>query len=186
MPERVCVFVDGSNFYNTLREAGKPVNISFKKLSVELIALKPDRQLVQIYYYNSPLPRPVNTDPDFAKKDLERKRQQKFLNALGWVPNLTTKLGYLRKLPSGEFVEKRVDVMLATDLVVFALKNLYDVAIVMSCDADYGYAIETVKSETGKHVELATVAGAKCFDLRTLCDDYIQFDDAFLNRCLHP
>lgn len=69
MPDRLCVFVDGSNFYNSLRDLGKPVNISFRKLGLELTTVKPDRQLVQLYYYNSPLPAPFRSDPDYARKD---------------------------------------------------------------------------------------------------------------------
>jgi len=186
MPDRLCIFVDGSNFYNSLRDLGKPVNISFRKLSQELTAAKPGRQLVQLCYYNSPLPTPYRNDPDYNRKDTERRRQQTFFNALRMTPNLTAKFGYLRRLPNGDYVEKRVDVMLATDLVVLGLKNLYDVAMVLSCDADYGYAIETVKHETGKHVELVSVIGSKSFDLRTICDDHISMDDAFLAKCLHP
>jgi uncharacterized LabA/DUF88 family protein len=186
MPDRLCIFIDGSNFYNSLKDLGKPVNISFRKLAQELASVRPNRQLVQVYYYNSPLPTPYKTDPDYTRKDQERRKQQAFFNALRLTPNLTTKYGYLRRLPTGEYVEKRVDVMLATDLVLLGIKNIYDVAIVISCDADYGYAIETVKAETGKHIELATVCGSKSYDLRTICDDYISLDDSFLDRCLHP
>ena len=155
MADRVCIFIDGSNFYSCLKESDRPVNIAFGKLSAELVGARPDRRLTQLYYYNCPLPRPAATDPDFARKEGERRRQQRFLSALRYVPHLTFRAGRLQRLPGGALVEKKVDVMLATDLLVLAVNRTYDVGIVVSCDADYSYAIEAVKRETGVAIELA-------------------------------
>ena len=34
--DRVCIFMDGSNFYHALKEAGLPVNVDFGKLGTTL------------------------------------------------------------------------------------------------------------------------------------------------------
>ena len=44
--------------------------------------------------------------------------------------------------------------MLATDLLEYAWDGLYDVAILVSGDADFAYALQAVKN-MGKHVEVA-------------------------------
>ena len=33
--DRVCIFIDGSNFYHALKEAGLPVNVDFGKLGTQ-------------------------------------------------------------------------------------------------------------------------------------------------------
>ncbi len=54
--ERVCIFIDGSNFYHALKEASLPVNVDFGKLGANLT--RPNRRHIHTYYYNAPLIRP--------------------------------------------------------------------------------------------------------------------------------
>ena len=73
---------------------------------------------------------------------------------------------------SGGLVEKGVDVRLATDMVTNGFKNLYDVAILISGDADFSHAIQAVK-DVGKHVEVAYPLKAKpAPDLLRVADVY--------------
>jgi len=53
------------------------------------------------------------------------------------------------------FVEKGVDVALATDLLAMAWENAYDAAVIVSGDADYAGAVTKVMSK-GKNVEVAS------------------------------
>jgi len=55
--------------------------------------------------------------------------------------------------------------MLAIDILTLAFKDRYDVAILVSSDADCKHAIEVVKFETGKMVELHPVEGSKAYGL---------------------
>jgi len=57
-------------------------------------------------------------------------------------------------MAQGVPVEKGVDVMLATDLLHYAWIDLYDVAVLVSGDCDFAYALQAVKN-MGKHVEIA-------------------------------
>jgi len=54
---------------------------------------------------------------------------------------------------SGNIREKGVDVKLSIDLVVGAVDNLYDTAIVISSDTDIIPAIQYVQKALGKKVE---------------------------------
>ncbi len=181
--DRVCLFIDGSNFYHALREAGWPVSIDFQKLAGELTG--PDRRLVHTYYYNTPLTRPRPDDPDFDRKDRKVRSQQRFLNALRFIPNLTFRPGRFQRLPNGTQVEKGVDVALAVDMLTLAFKDRYDVAILISSDADFRAAVETVKFETGKVVELCQVEGARAYDLITAASVVRPITRELIEGCLY-
>jgi len=179
--DRVCIFIDGSNFYHALKDAALAVNVDFGKLSAELTG--PDRQHIHTYYYNTPLSRPRRDDPLFAEKEEQCRRQQRFFNALRFVPNLTFKPGRFQRLPDGGQVEKAVDVMLAIDVLTLAFKDRYDVAILVSSDADYKHAIEAIKFETGKVVELRQVEGSKAYDLITAASIYKPITREIIDAC---
>ena len=180
--DRICIFIDGSNFYHALAEAEKPKSIDFGKLSLALTGL--DRKHVQTYYYNTPLPHPDSRDRDCKVKESRRRDQQKFFNALRFVPNLTFKMGRFQKLPAGNLVEKGIDVMIAVDMLILAYKNAYDTAILISSDADFKSAIEVLKFDFGKRVELHQVVGSKAYDLITVCSSYHPITDEILSSCL--
>lgn len=180
--DRVCIFIDGSNFYHALAEAGKPKNIDFGKLALALCGS--DRKHIQTYYYNTPLPHPDPKDRDFKAKESRRRDQQRFFNALRFVPNLTFKTGRFQKLPNSSLVEKGIDVMIAVDMLILAYKNAYDTAILISSDADFKSAIEVLKFDFGRRVELHQVVGSKAYDLITVCSSYHPITDEIINSCL--
>jgi uncharacterized LabA/DUF88 family protein len=180
--DRVCIFIDGSNFYHALKDAKLPVTVDFGRLAIALVG--PDRRHVHTYYYNTPLIRPRHDEPDIAAKDRRCRSQQRFFNALRFIPNLTFKPGRFQRLPGGGQVEKGVDVMLAIDMLTLAFKDRYDVAILVSSDADFKHAIDVVKFETGKRVELRQVAGSKAYSLITAATDYVPIEPDTIHASL--
>jgi len=135
-------------------------------------------------YYNTPLIRPRRDDPDFEAKDERCRSQQRFFNALRFIPNLTVKYGWFRQLPEGGQVEKGVDVMLAVDMVTLGFKDHYDVAILVASDGDYKHAVEAVKLDLGKDVELRLVESVKAYDLITACSIYNPIPMQSIPDCL--
>ena len=103
------------------------------------------RPLFRTYYYN------VLQDPN--QRPEGHREQQEFLDMLKKTPYLEVRLGGM-KLSQGVPVEKGIDIMLATDLLHFAWNNLYEVAILVSGDGDFAYALQAAKN-MGKHVEVA-------------------------------
>ena len=165
---RVCVFIDGSNFYKScLANLGRAdVNLgAFAELLVTT-----NRTLVRTYYYNAPLP------PD-ADED-RRRAQQKFFTALQRTPYFEVRLG---KLVTREVVcktcgdrhnrwhEKGVDMRIGVDMLASASKGLYDVAVLVTGDGDLVEAVKAVK-DLGKHVELATFPIGRSDELATVAD----------------
>lgn len=155
---RVAIFIDGSNLYHSLQENCGRFDVDFAALGQRLAG---DRDLLRIYYYN--VLRDSERDPQ-AYQD-----QQKFLTALHNTPYMETRLGS-SKMRGQVAVEKGVDIMVATDLLKFAWDDLYDVAILVSGDGDFAYAVETVKN-MGKHVEIAAFSTNLSQELAAAADD---------------
>jgi uncharacterized LabA/DUF88 family protein len=181
--DRVCIFIDGSNFYHALKGADLPVKIDFGKLGEKLTGK--GRRHIHTYYYNAGLIAPRPDDPEFAEKDKRCRGQQSFFNALRFVPNLTFRAGSLQQTPGRPAVEKGVDVMIAVDMLVLAYKDRYDVAVLVSSDSDYKSVIEAVKFETGKVVELRQVEGSRAFALITAASIYEPITPSVIRACQH-
>jgi len=75
-------------------------------------------------------------------------------------------------------VEKGIDIMLATDLLYFGWNDFYDVAVLVSGDADFAYALQAVKN-MGKHVEVAYFESGVSKDLLNVADNRHLLDRGF-------
>lgn len=152
--ERICIFVDGGNLFHSSRELG--VRIDFSKLK-ELLA--EGRKLLRPYYYGAS----AGTD-----------KQHGFFDALRYI-GWEVKTLPLRQYEGIPF-EKGVDVMLVTDMLVGAQRNIYDTAILVSGDKDYVYTVKAIK-ELGKKVEVAAFEHSISKELRLSADRFISLTE---------
>ena len=165
---RVVIFIDGSNLYHSLEENCKRFDVDFAAFAAKLCKGRP---LFRTYYYN-------------VLRDSERNQQayqdqQKFLSALYNVPYLEVRLGG-SKVRGAVAVEKGIDIMVATDMLRLGWENLYDVAILVSGDGDFAYAVQTVKN-MGKHVEIAAFPANLAWELANVADDREFFTPAYFS-----
>ncbi len=167
--DRVAVFIDGSNLYHSLEENCRRFDLDFGAFSRKLCD---GRSLFRTYYYN------VIRDPD--RNPQAYQDQQKFLTALYKTPYLEVRLG-ISKMRGDIAVEKGVDITLATDLLRFAWQDLYDVAILVSGDGDFAYAIQAAK-DLGKHVEVAAFPSNLAYELAQVADDREFFTPEFFTE----
>jgi uncharacterized LabA/DUF88 family protein len=163
---RVCVFIDGSKFYFSLKRNNCPTRVDYHKLSLALTG--PDRQLIRTYYYNA------SYDPVLFPD--QWKTQQPFLESLSKTPYLELKLGKLVPALEGGFKERGSEVLLATDLVYCAFKNICDTVIVLTEEADFSPTFKQVK-ELGRHVELGTFKDFQSRDLSNSVDLIVRLDE---------
>ena len=77
-------------------------------------------------------------------------------------------------------VEKGVDIMMATDLLQFAYRDLYDVAVLVSGDADFAYAMQAAKN-LGKHVEVMAFPSNLSYELSQTADVLHVVDPEFFD-----
>lgn len=163
--KRVCLFVDGSNLYFALKRNGKATRVDYHQLSLALVG--PDRRLVRTYYYNAMFD-PQNF-PDKAKN------QQSFFDSLEKTPYLDLRLGRIVQNREGNRVEKGVDVRMASDMVYYAARDFFDVAIVVTEDQDFAPALQLVK-EFGKQVEVALFPDAQGREMVRVADRIVRLE----------
>lgn len=169
MEDRVAIFIDGSNLYHALENNFRRHDLNFTEFASKLCA---SRRLFRIYYYN------VLQEPALYPDSY--REQQEFLDILRKTPYLEVRLGGTKKA-QGVAIEKGVDIMLATDLLYFAYGGFYDVAVLVSGDADFAYALQAVKN-MGKHVEVAYFENAVSKDLLDVADNRHLLDRSFFSN----
>ncbi|MQG18870.1 MAG: NYN domain-containing protein [SAR202 cluster bacterium] len=157
LSDRVAIFIDGSNLYHSLEENCNRFDVDFNSLTRKLCK---GRKLYRVYYYN------VTRDSDREQQAFSQ--QKRFFGALYNTPFLEVRLGNY-KLRKDQAVEKGVDIMMATDLLQYAWADLYDVAIMVTGDGDFSYAVKTVK-DLGKHVEVAAFEANLSLELLQIAD----------------
>ena len=178
LARRVAIFIDGSNLYHSLEENCGRYDVNFHAFSQKLAK---GRTMFRTYYYN------VLQDPERSPQGYQD--QQKFLTALHNTPYLEVRLGG-SKMRGATTVQKGVDIMIATDLLRFAWDDRYDVAVLVSGDGDFSYAVQAVK-DMGKHVEVAAFPANLSSELVSVSDDRElftpeYFDDLWSRRRFHP
>jgi uncharacterized LabA/DUF88 family protein len=166
MERRLAIFIDGSNLYHALRSNFRRHDLNFTEFTTKLCG---PRRLFRTYYYN------VLQDP--AQRPDGHREQQEFLDILRKTPYLEVRLGGT-KIAQGIPVEKGIDIMLATDLLYFAWNDFYDVAVLVSGDSDFAYALQAVKN-MGKHVEVAYFGSGVSKDLLDVADNRHELDRVF-------
>jgi uncharacterized LabA/DUF88 family protein len=168
MDDRVAIFIDGSNLYHGLRNNFGRHNLNFAEFATKLCD---SRRLFRTYYYN------VLQDP--SQRPDSYRDQQEFLDSLRKTPYLEVRLGGT-KVAQGITVEKGIDIMIATDLLYFAWNDFYDVAVLVSGDSDFAYALQAVKN-MGKHVEVAYFEGGASKDLLNVADNRYLLNRSFFS-----
>jgi uncharacterized LabA/DUF88 family protein len=165
--DRVAIFIDGSNLYHSVQNNFGRHDLNFAEFSAKLCA---SRRLFRTYYYN------VLQDPSQYPEG--SREQQDFLDVLRKTSYMEIRLGSTKK---GQGIEKGIDIMLATDLLYFAWSGFYDVAILVSGDADFAYAVQAVKN-MGKHVEVAYFESGISRDLLEIADNRYLLDRNFFTN----
>ena len=162
--ERIAIFIDGRNFYHsTKRLERKGFKINIEKLVNDLVG---GRELVTVYYYNALL------DKEYDLKRYEEHNE--YLDGLRKIPKFKVILCDWRKITekdgSVRYDIKGDDVYLAHDLLIGAFDDLYDIAIIVSGDADFIPVINTARKRFKKRVGNGFFRRTSSYKLRKACD----------------
>ena len=148
---KVCVFIDGANFYYGLRGINKrysDLKFDFSQYVTSLIGK--EEILVKVFYYNAPL-------KNLKNKSVLYSRQQSFFKRLRNIPKFKVILCRRgrRVNDSGEefHIIKGDDIHLAIDIAKVVYENVCDKVILISGDGDFEPAIRLVK-EKGKVINI--------------------------------
>ncbi|MDD4900754.1 MAG: NYN domain-containing protein [Patescibacteria group bacterium] len=133
--KKVAVYIDGSNLYHKLKEIKIENTLEFDYRGFA-DSLARGREVISYRYYVGV----VRARFGDEKVNQMRAKQQKLFSNLE-KRGFCIKRGYLME-NGGKFHEKGVDVKIATDMLIGAYENIYDVAIVVSSDTDLIPAIK--------------------------------------------
>jgi len=158
---RVMIFIDGSNIHWGMKDYnsqnGVNYRIDYQKMFGVLLK---GRSLARVIYYCSkPIPPSSGSQIRFLDY-LRHIGVQVIEKPLKTRTDPTT--GKIRT------VEKGVDVALAVDLIGMAWEDAYDIAILVSGDADYVGAVNKVMSK-GRNVEVASFQRFLSRELKQAC-----------------
>ena len=148
---RVALFVDGLNMRNRLRESGWPEFVDVAHLGQRLAG---NRNLVICHYC-------------VGRPELNQLGNKKYWSEIRYYTMLEKQSGmqvqYGYMVKRGQrWVEKRVDVLIASKMIEGACRNQYDVAILVTADGDLVPAVESVVA-LGKKVELLVFTKASAY-----------------------
>lgn len=161
MDNRMAVFIDGRNVHYRLVELGWPTEYDVMEFA-EAISAGQHFNLVAVYYYNATPLSKFTPEPEYGQQlryytYIEHQLGDKF------------RKGFLIDA-GGRPIEKQVDVKLALDLALCAVRDEYDIAALVSADGDFGAAVEEVRRE-GKRVINYVFRMQRSFNLAQVCDE---------------
>jgi len=173
--EKVMIFIDGGYWRRCLEDYFHRADVD---LSMVIPRLVKGRRLVRTYFYTA---RIENPQGDYWRT--AQQEQQRFLAALSRQPSIEVRFGKLQ-FPGGNTPprQKGVDVLLALDMLRFALKDNYDTAILVSGDGDFANIVRMVKDE-GRKLEIVTFPGTLSRQLMEECDENTEVTPELLEGC---
>lgn len=172
--ERVAIFIDGRNFYHSTKNLErKGFEINLWKLVSDLVG---SRELVTAYYYNAPLDKEYNLET--------YEKHNEYLDDLRKIPKFKVILCDVRKTKNEDgsfsYEVKGDDVYLAHDLLLGAFDNLYDIAIIVSGDADFIPVINTLRNRFKKKVGNGFFRRTSSYKLRRACNFSVNLNKSLI------
>lgn len=178
---RRAIFIDGGYLDTVLLEF-KRAKIKYEELCSEL---SEDTPLLRTYYYHClPYKSPTPTDAE----SISYANALKFQTRLSQLPSFSIRRGKLahrgidKETGKPIYEQKRVDVALATDLVMHSTKRLITHATIITGDSDFIPAVEIAQSE-GVEITLCYSESCKPHDeLLGIVDKRFCLTEAFINK----
>ncbi len=178
---KVAVFIDNSNVFKNINKLRRidnnwtsfynPLNFS-KKLSG-------NRELVYVgFYCTNPPAYLLKEDKSHIEKYNKTRR---YYTKIEGLPLVEVKYGYLQGC-KGDMHEKNLDTQLCIDMVKKAAFNEYDVAILVTNDGDYVSAVESVKNDFNKKVEVAFFKRSFSMNLKKNSDITRKLRQSYFDR----
>ena len=172
---KVCIFIDGQNFYRSLLRYDETIRVDYDRLATWITQAVggPSAFFGGAYYYVG-----VSADaPPLVEnflKGLELRpgyfvKREGRVRRTGRCPACNADYDYT--------TEKRVDTRLVADLIHYAANGAYEAAVLVSGDDDFVPAVEAVNA-LGKQVWVATWSAEELStDLRVRCFGQLRLSE---------
>ena len=199
MPRRAMIYVDGFNLYYGLKDTGNRRHYWLDILALgSQIIKKQDVSLAGVKYFTSRIDGAHKTDRGAyaVEKDEKRQRQTIFLDALNSIDGIQIIEGKFltsdvecRKCKASvrKPQEKMTDVNIATQLLLDAFHDKFDVAYVVSGDSDLSPPITAVRTHfSDKTVFVAFPPNRFSHELSTVASAYFRINETMLRASHLP
>lgn len=212
---RVLVLIDAKNFEQGIINLSKKRNefrfVDFHKIKNFILSYlqnnpqyeKNNLSIVRVYFYTGEYTNSLieNIERHF-EKDKENKRLRELLEYCkkkhkiqkNFVKFSKSYYFFELKLKPLQFnlsdyavFQKGVDVQIASDLVDFTYKNIYDICVLLSGDVDLLESVKITKS-TGKHVIIFGDSSVTAEEMKKYSDMFVdisRFTEEQLNKFTH-
>lgn len=144
---RVALFIDGNYLYqNAKKLLGRKPSLDLNKVRDGLAGFVNGRALMRCYYYDAT---PALSSPPTVSEQARYDAKKGFLSALSHLPYFQTRVGYCKYIEIGgekRLTQKKVDVLLAVDLVQMSMQQSITDAVVVAGDGDFMPAIKIAKT----------------------------------------
>ncbi|MHB8164697.1 MAG: NYN domain-containing protein [Methanoregula sp.] len=171
MNNRVAVFIDNGYLSKALNDGTK---IDFVKFCDVVCG---EKERLRTYFYDC---KPYVSDPPTAAEREKSSQYNKFAHKIEGLPRFQMRYGKLRKNRDGTFEQKRVDILLAVELVRLSWSGQIGYAVIVSGDSDFVPAIEATK-DAGVITKLYYSRKAVHDELLSAVDERCEMDPAFFD-----
>lgn len=177
MVKRICIYIDGANFYYGL----KTINVRYSDVFFDferfVKEITDKDKLITIYYYNAPLKENFNKWVYW--------NQMKLFARLRKIPKCKVVLCKRQKRIDKEdkeyYIIKGDDIHLSLNMLRDACKNKYDRAILISGDGDFAQLVNYVRKEK-KEVEVYAFKELTSVDLINKANKHFWIDKKIINK----
>jgi uncharacterized LabA/DUF88 family protein len=172
---RAAVLIDGSYFAKILENDFSRPKIDFCKFS-EIICKGAER--LRTYYYTC---MPYQNNPPTEEERRRFSAMDKFIYTLRKLPRFEVRLGK-SGWAGGDLVQKRIDMLLAVDLVRLSWGKLIGTAILVTGDSEFVPAVESAK-DAGVLVQLYYSRSSIHDELLSAVDESFEISDELIDAC---
>ena len=180
---KCAIYIDGGYLDNVLREDHRNFRIDYDKL---MTRTKGSDELLRAYYYHC---MPYQSKTPTREQRERYSKKHRFMHMLSHIPRVEVRLGELQRQGftergNAQHVQKRVDVMMAVDMVLLAAKHRVDRIALLTGDSDAIPAVQAVKAEgvvvTLLHGSLQGNASPSR-ELYKIADERFEIDNDFVS-----
>jgi uncharacterized LabA/DUF88 family protein len=172
MNNRVAVFIDNGYLSKVLNDGTK---IDFVKFCDNVCGT---HERLRTYFYDC---KPYVSEPPTPEEKAKVSQYNKFANKIEALPRFQMRYGKLRKNRDGSYEQKRVDILLAVELVRLSWSGQIGYAVIVSGDSDFVPAIEAAK-DAGVITKLYYSRKAVHDELLSAVDERFEMNADFFDQ----